>query len=94
MFTSHMPTESNSHIPIIYAIAPPMIDPSVAAIVIGTARCRFAIIGGVMNTSGGTNKNTDSHTVNIKTTHEYAGLSDFFNINSANFIAIVSVNFS
>jgi len=69
-----------------YAIAPPTIEPNVAAIVIGTARRRFAIMGGAMNTSGGTNKNTDSHMVNMNTTHEYAGCSDFFNINSANFI--------
>lgn len=89
LFISQTPTESNSHIPIMYAIAPPIIEPSVAAIVIGTARRRFAMMGGAMNTSGGTNKNIDSHTVNMNTTHEYAGCSDFFNINSANFIVTV-----
>jgi len=72
--------------PIIYAIAPPTIDPNDAAIVIGTARFLSAIIGGVIKTSGGTNKNIDSHMVSMKTIHEYAGDSDFFNIYSANFM--------
>lgn len=89
LFINHIPTESNSHMPIMYAIAPPIIDPNDAATVIGIARFRLAIIGGVINTSGGMNKNTDSQTVNMKTTHEYAGCSDFFNINSANFIVTV-----
>ena len=67
---NHTPTESYSHNPIIYAIAPPTIDPSAAAIVMGRARRLFAIIGGVMNTSGGINKNMDSHIVKKKTSHE------------------------
>ena len=67
---NHMPTESYNHRPIIYAIAPPTIDPRDAAIVIGRARFLFAIIGGVMNTSGGTNKNIDSHMVRKNTNHE------------------------
>ncbi len=83
---NHIPTESYSHNPIMYAIAPPTIDPNDAAIVIGNARRLFAIIGGVMNTSGGINKNIDSHIVNKNTTHEYPRDSDFFNINSENFI--------
>lgn len=83
---NHSPTESHSHAPIIYAIIPPTIDPSAAATVIGTARFLFAMIGGVINTSGGMNRNIDSHTVKIKTIHEYARLSDLLNIYSANFI--------
>lgn len=67
---NHTPTESYNHRPIIYAIAPPTIDPRDAAIVIGSARFLFAIIGGVMNTSGGTNKNIDSHMVRKNTNHE------------------------
>ena len=67
---NHTPTESYSHIPIMYAIAPPTIEPRLAAIVIGNARFLFAIIGGVINTSGGMNKNIDSKTVIKNTTHE------------------------
>ena len=67
---NQIPTESYSHIPIMYAIAPPTIDPNDAATVIGTARRLFAIIGGVINTSGGINKNIDSHTVRKNTIHE------------------------
>ena len=52
-----------------YEIAPPTIDPSVVAITIGNARLRFAIIAVVMKTSGGTNKNMDSHTVIKNTIH-------------------------
>ena len=85
---NHTPTESYSHIPIIYAIAPPTIDPRLAAIVMGNARFLFAIIGGVIKTSGGINKNIDSHIVNKNTIHEYARDSDFFKINSENFIYI------
>lgn len=83
---SHMPTESYSHAPIIYAIAPPTIEPNAAANVIGSARRLFAIIGGVIKTSGGTNRNTDSQIVRKNTIHAYAGLSDFLRIYSANFI--------
>ena len=85
---NHTPTESYSHIPIIYAIAPPTIDPRLAATVIGNARFLFAIIGGVINTSGGINKNIDSHTVNKNTIHEYPRDSDLFNMYSENFISI------
>ena len=63
----HTPTESNSHIPIQYAIIPPTIDPNDAAITLGTIRFLFAMMGGVINTSGGMNRNIDSHTV-IKNT--------------------------
>ena len=83
---SHIPTESYSHIPIIYANAPPTIEPKLAAMVIGNARRLFAIIGGVIKTSGGINRNIDSHIVNKNTTHEYARDSDFCSINSENFM--------
>lgn len=83
---SHMPTESYSHAPIIYAIAPPTIEPNAAANVMGRARFLFAIIGGVIKTSGGTNRNMDSQIVRKNTIHAYAGLSDFLRIYSANFI--------
>ena len=83
---SHTPTVSNSQSPIIYAIAPPTTEPKAAAVTVGIARFLFAIIGGVIKTSGGTNKNTDSHTVIKNTNHEYMRVSDFFNINSLNFI--------
>ena len=86
VFINHKPTESHSHAPIMYAIAPPTIDPNAVAIVIGTARFLFAMIGGVINTSGGMNKNIDSQIVNINTIQEYARLSDLFRIYSANFI--------
>lgn len=86
VFINHIPTESHNHAPIIYAIAPPTMEPRDAAIVIGTARFLFAIIGGVIKTSGGTNKNIDSKMVSIKTIHEYARLSALFSIYSANFI--------
>lgn len=85
---SHTPTESYSHIPIIYAIAPPTSDPRLAATVIGNARFLFAIIGGVIKISGGINKNIDSHIVNKNTIHEYARDSDFFNMYSENFMSI------
>lgn len=85
-WTSHTPIESNSQNPIMYAIAPPTRLPNAAAIVIGTARRRFAMIGGVIKTSGGTNKNIDSHTVKINTIHEYAGCSDFCKTDSTNFM--------
>ena len=77
---NHMPTESYSHIPIIYAIAPPTSEPNAAATVIGRARFFDATIAGVMNTSGGTNKNMDSHIVKKNTIHEYDGLADFFSM--------------
>ncbi len=83
---SQMPTESYSHIPIRYAIAPPTMEPRLAAMVMGTARFLFAMIGGVMKTSGGMNKNMDSHMVKKKTSHEYPRDSDFCKINSENFI--------
>ena len=67
---NHTPTESYSHNPIIYAIAPPTIDPRDAAIVMGRARRLFAMIGGVIKTSGGMNKNMDSQMVKKKTSHE------------------------
>ncbi len=89
---NHMPTESYSHIPIMYAIAPPTNDPSDAAMVIGTARFLFAIIGGVIKTSGGMNKNIDSQIVSKNTIQEYARDSDFFNIYSENFISAPTKN--
>ena len=70
VFTIHTPSESHNHAPIIYANIPPTIDPNDAAIVIGRARRLFAIIGGVINTSGGINKNIDSQMVKINTIHE------------------------
>jgi len=39
-----------------------------------------------MNTSGGINKNIDSHIVNMNTIHAYVRLSDLLSIYSANFI--------
>ena len=84
---NQMPTESYSHIPIKYANAPPTNDPSDAATVIGIARFFDATMAGVMNTSGGINKNMDSQIVRKNTIHEYAGLSDFFNICSTSFIS-------
>lgn len=86
VFIIHMPSESHNHAPIRYAIMPPTIEPSAAAIVIGNARFLFAMIGGVINTSGGINKNIDSQIVKKNTIHEYARLSDLLNIYSANFI--------
>ena len=85
---NHIPTESYSHIPIIYANAPPTIEPKLAAMVIGNARRLFAIIGGVIKTSGGINRNIDSHIVNKNTTHEYARDSDFCSINSEKVIFV------
>ena len=67
---SQIPTESYSHIPIKYAIAPPTREPSAADTVIGNARFFDATIAGVMNTSGGINKNIDSHMVKKNTIHE------------------------
>ena len=75
LLISHTPTESNSQSPMQYAIIPPTIDPSDAAKTTGTARFLFAIMGGVIKTSGGINKNIDSHTVRMKTAHVYALLS-------------------
>ena len=85
----HTPTESNSHIPIAYAIAPPTIEPNVAANTVGTARFLFAIIGGVMKTSGGINRKTDSNTVIMKTIHVYDLLSARDNKNSEIFIVFI-----
>ena len=82
------PTESNSHIPMQYAIIPPTIDPNDAAKTTGMARRLFAIIGGVIKTSGGMNRNIDSHTVRMKTTHVYALLSARDNKYSENFIIL------
>lgn len=70
VFISHMPTESYSHAPIIYAMAPPTSEPNAAAMVIGRARFLFAIMGGVMKTSGGINKKMDSQIVSKNTSHE------------------------
>ena len=70
VFIIHWPNESHSHAPIIYANMPPTIEPNDAAIVIGTARFLFAIMGGVIKTSGGMKRNIDSHTVKINTIHE------------------------
>ena len=75
LLISQIPTESKSHMPMQYAIIPPTIDPSDAAKTTGTARRLFAMIGGVIKTSGGMNKNIDSHTVRMKTAHVYALLS-------------------
>ena len=72
---THTPTESNTHKPIAYAIAPPIIEPNVAANTVGIARRLFAIIGGVIKTSGGINRNIDSKTVIMKTIHVYDLLS-------------------
>ena len=69
------PTESNTHNPMQYAIAPPTIEPNVAAKNTGNARFLFATIGGVINTSGGIKRNIDSNTVIMKTIHVYALLS-------------------
>lgn len=83
---SHTPTESNSHNPMQYAIMPPTIDPNVAAITTGTARFLFAIMGGVIKTSGGINKNIDSQTVIKNTIHVYVLVSARDNRYSDNFI--------
>ncbi len=42
LFINHIPTESNNHNPIQYAIIPPTKDPSAAAITTGIARFLFA----------------------------------------------------
>ena len=73
---NHIPTVSNNHKPIIYAIAPPTNDPNAAAIVTGSARFLFATIAGVIKTSGGMNKNIDSNTVITNTTQAYQGSAD------------------
>lgn len=85
LFINQMPTESNNHNPIIYAIAPPTSDPNAAATTIGKARFLLAMIGGVINTSGGMNKNTDSQTVKKNTTQLKQGCSAYFNIQLASF---------
>ena len=66
---NHTPTESNTHNPIQYAIMPPTNDPNVAAKTTGRARFLLAMMGGVIKTSGGINKNTDSQTVSKNTIH-------------------------
>jgi hypothetical protein len=86
LFISQTPTESNNHSPIKYVIAPPINDPNAAEIVTGRARFLSATIGGVMNASGGINKNIDSQTVRKNTTQTNAGCADFFKILSINFI--------
>ena len=83
---NHLPTDSYSQNPIMYANAPPTIEPSDAAIVMGKARFLFAIIGGVIKTSGGINKNIDSQMVRKNTIHEYQRDSDFFSMYSENFM--------
>lgn len=85
---NQIPSESHSHAPIIYAIAPPTSEPKDVATAIGMARFLLAIIGGVINTSGGINRNIDSNTVNMNTIQEYVRLSDLLRIYSANFISI------
>ncbi len=82
----HIPTESNSHIPIIYEIAPPTIDPKDVAKNTGKARRLSATIGGAMKTSGGMNKNMESNTVRIKTTQRADLCADFCKSHSCNFI--------
>lgn len=77
---SHIPTVSNSHSPIRYVIRPPTIDPNAAANTIGRARFLSEIIAGVIKTSGGINKNIDSHIVIKNTTHEYQGREDLSKI--------------
>lgn len=69
-----------------YDIAPPMIEPNIAAIVIGNARRRFAIIAGVIKTSGGIKRNIDSQIVIINTIHQYPRLSACCKIYSDTFI--------
>jgi hypothetical protein len=71
---------SNNQYPIIYAIAPPTIEPIVAAKVIGNARFLSATIAGVIKTSGGIKRNIDSHTVIKNTTHAYQGFAEFSKI--------------
>lgn len=73
-----------------YAAAPPTSDPSAAAMVIGNARFLSAMMGGVIKTSGGMNRNIDSQNVRKKTTQENAGCPDFFNMASTSFIDIWS----
>lgn len=92
----HTPTESKTNNPIQYAIIPPTIDPNVAAKTTGTARFLFAIIGGVIKTSGGINKKIDSHTVRKNTSHVYVLLSARANRYSDNFMILFRVvkNFS
>lgn len=80
------PTESNNHNPMQYAIMPPTIEPNVAAITTGTARFLLAIIGGVIKTSGGINKNIDSQTVIKNTIQVYVFVSARDNRYSDNFI--------
>ena len=83
---SQIPTESYSHMPIMYAIAPPTNEPNAAATVIGRARFLDATIAGVIKTSGGMNKNMDSQIVKKNTIHEYDFFSDCFNMCSTSFI--------
>lgn len=66
-----------------------MIEPSAAAKVIETARFLLAMIAGVMNTSGGINKNMDSHTVIKNTTQAYQGFADLSKILFINFTDVI-----
>ena len=86
LFINHTPTESNNHNPMQYAIMPPTIEPNVAANTTGTARFLFAIIGGVIKTSGGIKRNIDSQTVIKKTSHVYPRVSARDNKYSESFI--------
>ena len=72
---SHVPIDSNNQNPIIYAIIPPTNDPKDVTMTTGNAFFLFATIVGVINTSGGRNKNIDSQTVSQNITHKAAGLS-------------------
>lgn len=69
-----------------YAIMPPTIDPNVAAKTTGNARFLFAIIGGVIKTSGGIKRNIDSHTVIKNTNQVYVLVSARDNRYSDSFI--------
>lgn len=76
---SQTPIESNSHNPIMYVIVVPISDPNAAAMTTGTARFLSATMGGVIKTSGGTNRNIDSHIVRKHTIQTIDGCADFFN---------------
>ena len=55
-------------------------EPIAAANTIGRARFLSATIAGVINTSGGIKRKTDSHTVIKNTTHAYQGCEDLSKI--------------
>jgi len=86
---NHIPTVSNNQRPIRYAIAPPTIEPSAAAKTIGLARFLSATIAGVMKTSGGIKRNTDSQIVIKKTIQAYHGLEDLSKILCMIFIGAI-----